>query len=276
MLGAVTTSPFLAWEAAILNKARMEHLALFLPELMREGDLATALDVGCGALGYFTRFLADGGLMTRAIDARMENVLEARKLHPDIDFSVHDVEDGSLASMGQYDLVLCFGLLYHLENPFLAIRNLSSVTAKYLLIESQVAPAKTMGASLFEEPQVENQSLRYVVLMPSEQALVKMLYKAGFRAIYRPRQLPRHRDFSSSMARRKVRTVLLASKADSLERGRRWGQVGFRFVAEPAGVLVSPFTWHRGPAKLPLSARRVAGMLLRAVKGKVQHYRRTP
>lgn len=262
----MSTSSFLTRKAGILNKARREHLDLFLSELIRENGLTTAMDVGCGALGYFARSLADAGLATRASDARSENVLEARRLHPDIEFSVQDVEDRAFARIDGSDLVLCFGLLYHLENPFLAIRNLSSVTAKCLLIESQVTPANVMGTTLFEEPHAEDQSLRYVVLMPSEQALVKMLYKAGFAAVYRPRQLPKHRDFLSSITRRRVRTILLAWKAGPMVLGHHWGRVDFRFVAEPPAVLVSPVTWYRGPAKLPFLARRAAGALRRRME----------
>jgi hypothetical protein len=40
------------------------------------------------------------------------------------------VEDLSLRDIGTVDLVLSVGLLYHLENPFRAIRNFHALTGK--------------------------------------------------------------------------------------------------------------------------------------------------
>ena len=38
--------------------------------------------------------------------------------------------------LGEFDLVLCFGLLYHLENPMRTIRHLRALTGQGLLLES--------------------------------------------------------------------------------------------------------------------------------------------
>ena len=112
--------------------ARMEFLRRVIPPWQPLLGLHTALDLGCG-VGYFSTMLRDLGLSVTAADARPKNIAEARSRHPGIDFRVADAEDASLASLGTFDLVVCFGLLYHLENPLRAMRNLRALTGKILV-----------------------------------------------------------------------------------------------------------------------------------------------
>jgi len=66
---------------------------------------------------------------------------------------------------------------------------------------------------LREEPRQEDQSLTDVACYPSEGSLVKMLYRAGFAAVYRVISLPDHDDFRDTPEHARRRTVLLASVA---------------------------------------------------------------
>ena len=61
--------------------------------------------------------------------------------------------------LGKFDLVLCFGLLYHLENPLLAVRHLRSLTEKCLLLESMGVPDNKPSMLLREEPSEFDQGL---------------------------------------------------------------------------------------------------------------------
>lgn len=91
--------------------------------------LGTALDAGAG-VGFFSETLRSCGLNVCGFDGRPENVCEARKRFPGIPFEWGDIQDRSILELGKFDLVLCFGLLYHLENPLAAIRNLRELTEK--------------------------------------------------------------------------------------------------------------------------------------------------
>lgn len=192
------------------TKARQD----FIDELLRSTgpiiSLSRALDVGCGT-GDFSRFLADRALQVTGVDGRLENANEARRRCPDIEFLAVDAEDLAAAQIGHFDLVLCFGLLYHLENPFRAIRQLHSVTDKLLLVEGMCIPDSKPTMSLFDESTAEDQGLNYVAFYPSEPCLIKMLYRAGFPFVYRPRELPEHDLFRGSAWRKPVRTILVAS-----------------------------------------------------------------
>ena len=178
-------SPFEAAAAQDINAARGEVVRTIASALRSDSGLATAIDVGCGGLAFFAATLRDCGYRARAVDGRAENVDAARRHHPDLDVDVFDVEDPGLSSLGRFDLVLAFGLLYHLENPFAAIRNLAALSRNYLLIETQTAPRDGLGATLYTEPHEPDQALRYLALVANERSVVKMLYRAGFASVYR-------------------------------------------------------------------------------------------
>jgi len=146
-------------------------------------------------------------------DGRTENVAEARRRFPGIAFEQGDVESGEILKLGTFDLTLCFGLLYHLENPMLAIRRLRALTGKGLLLESMCIPGSQAGMVLREEPAAADQSLTEIGLYPSEACLVKMLVPGGLRGgISRggaagPRRFSRHSGARAS-ADRAVRVAV--------------------------------------------------------------------
>jgi SAM-dependent methyltransferase len=192
------------------REAKIDFLRRAIAPWKSDLRLRTALDLGCG-VGYFSSLLQDLGLQVTAVDARAENIAEARSRFPGIDFRVADAEDASVAGLGTFDLVLCFGLLYHLENPIRAIRNVHALTGKLLLLESMAVDEEQPFFLLLDEPEGEDQSLRAVSCYPSEGAMIKMAYRAGFPHVYRFRELPNHDDFRAATGRTRARTVIAAS-----------------------------------------------------------------
>jgi FkbM family methyltransferase len=194
-----------------LIDARGRFLLSVLQDLKGRYALETAVDAGCG-IGFFSAMLQQLGFRVLAFDARQENVDEARRRHSDISFQAADVENPTVQRLGTFDLALCFGLLYHLENPFLAIRNLYTLTGRILLLESICVPQGEPALFLRDERHCEDQGLNYVALYPSEGALIKMCYRAGFPFVYRFLRSPDHEDFRSCRWAKRRRTVLAASK----------------------------------------------------------------
>jgi SAM-dependent methyltransferase len=195
---------------AEMRDARMEFARRVIAPWQSALGLRTALDIGCG-VGYYSAMLKELGLQVTAADARAENITEARSRFSGINFYVADAEDPSLAELGTFDLVLCFGLLYHLENPLRAFRNLRALTGKVLLLESMAVENEQPFFLLLDEPEGEDQSLRSVSCYPSEGAIIKMAYRASFPNVYRFRELPKHEDFRASTGRTRARTVIAAS-----------------------------------------------------------------
>lgn len=196
-----------------IDEARKNFLSKFLPELIEAYGLKTAIDVGCG-LGFFTNYLSGLGLGVIGTDGRPENVAEGRRRYPKIRFDTCNIEDPLINRFGCYDITLCLGLLYHLENPFLAIRALAAITHDVLIIETRVAPGKSPIAALVDENIGADQAMNYSALIPSESCFLKMLYEAGFPYTYRTTCLPEHKEFHGSLLRKKMRTFLIASKIE--------------------------------------------------------------
>lgn len=193
-----------------LNQSRAAVVGEVLSQLCPSLGLKTTLDVGCG-LGFFSGYLQSLGLQVTAVDGRKENTEEAARRFPDIPFQVMNVEDPSLRSLGQFDVVFCFGLLYHLENPFGVIRHLQAMTAKLLLVESVCFPGTGPMMALVDEELNEAQGLNHFAFYPTEDCLVKMFYRAGFRRVYRFAKMPDHPDFKTRNYVERIRTMLAAS-----------------------------------------------------------------
>jgi len=195
------------------TRVRQAFISDFLGEIQGQVTLRTAIDVGCG-VGYFSKFLCDRGFLVVAVDGRDENAKEGQRRYPEITFLTRDAEAASLPEIGIFDFVLSVGLLYHLENPFRAIRNLYALTGKVLIVESMCAPGPEPELLLLEEGQGHDQGLNYVALYPTEACLVKMLYRAGFPFVYGFDRLPPDVQFRTTLFRKQSRIFLAASKVE--------------------------------------------------------------
>ena len=194
----------------LLNRARGDVVVRLLTELRPKLGLRTAVDVGCG-VGHFSGLLQSQGLETTGVDGRKENSEEAARRNQGIPFHTINAEDSQLVSLGRFDLVFCFGLLYHLENPLRAIRHLSAMTNNLLLIEAVIFPGDEPGMVLIDEFELDDQGLEHIAFYPTESCLVKMLYRAGFLRVYGLKKQPDHPEYHQSPASRRVRTMLAAS-----------------------------------------------------------------
>lgn len=230
-----------------LSKARGETLRRVISQLKPALNLSNALDAGCG-VGFFSQMLAECGLNACGFDGRAENTAEARQRFPQIPFAEADIQERAIFELGSFDLVLCFGLIYHLENPLLAIRNLRALTEKCLLLESMCLAEEKPTMLLREEPCQEDQSLTGLACYASERSLIKVLYRAGFTAVYRVMPLPEHEDFRETPEHFRRRTVLLAS-VEPIDLG------GFRFCPEP---VESEDPWAKRPTARPALPQRIA------------------
>ena len=194
-----------------LNVAREAAVQSVLPDLKNGLALKTVLDLGCG-LGHYSQILHKYGFDVLAVDGRPENVAEARHRYPHLKFEIADAEDPKLGDLGKFDLVFCFGLLYHLENPLRVIRNIARLTNKFTLVEGMVYPTPEPAMVLMDENDAEDQALKFVAFYPSESCLIKMLRRAGFSECFMPARMPKHSDYDTSRNGFRRRTLLGASK----------------------------------------------------------------
>lgn len=102
------------------------------------------VDLGCCEGGYVVEF-ARAGYEVLGIEARSDSVarcnyvLSETGLH-NLAFVQDDVRN--LNDYGEFDVVLCLGLLYHLDNPVAFLRQLGKATKRLLVLQTHFAEAK--------------------------------------------------------------------------------------------------------------------------------------
>lgn len=137
--------------------------------------------IGLGKLGSpLAACFAEKGFRILGLDARADNIHAAAQRCSGIQFVVSNIEDAKPENLGQFDMILCTGLLYHLENPLLAIRNFYALAKKFLVIEPMIIHESLPMAALVSEKDERDQAIQGVAFVASEQGLIKMLYRAGF------------------------------------------------------------------------------------------------
>lgn len=181
---------------------------MILPELKRRFDgrwsAIRALDSACNE-GWFAFEVAKlGAKEIVGFDAREVNIRKAQLVQAqigaeNISFHVDDIFNVSPERYGEFELVLCLGLMYHLENPMGALRRLRAVTREMLVIDTEVARAGStvdiergpvVGVvttdelfAVVAEPEFKWNPLNSVTgisFVPNLNALKRMLLHAGF------------------------------------------------------------------------------------------------
>lgn len=101
------------------------------------------IDVGCHE-GYYSVAMARKGMReVRGVDVRESNLEKARLVADvyglrNLSYEQKNCELLSVEETGKYELCLFLGLLYHLENPMLCLRNISRITSDLCVLETQV------------------------------------------------------------------------------------------------------------------------------------------
>ncbi len=112
-------------------------------ELAGDRGKLRALDVACHQ-GYFAIQLARAGLgRVDAADVRQEHIDDVdllRQIYALDNLHTQRCDVFAMPDSASHDLVLMFGLLYHLENPVGALRKARALTRDACLIETQVVP----------------------------------------------------------------------------------------------------------------------------------------
>ena len=124
--------------AAVMEPVVREALAV-------AGPGATALELACSEGWFAHRLLEWGAQRVVGIDIRGENIRRAELVRDNagidparLSFQTADVFALDLEQLGTFDVVLCLGLIYHLENPIGALRVSRALTGRLCVVESQL------------------------------------------------------------------------------------------------------------------------------------------
>ncbi len=128
-------------------------------------------------------------------EAREENLRLLRERYPKGNVQFLDMDYPSPVSGAPFDVVHCYGLLYHLNEPEQALEFLSKSTTKYLFLETCVS----FGDGDDLNPVVENrralsQAVSGAGCRPTRPWVFKRL-SALFEKVYVPTTQPNHEEF---------------------------------------------------------------------------------
>lgn len=166
------------------------------------------LDIGCHEGFYSLALAKQGAGRVVGVDVREDNLRKARFVaeamgFPQVVYQSANCERLSASQIGQFELTLFLGVLYHLENPMLCLRNLAGLTKELAIVETQVVdevegtaewgsrnwtrPFHGVLAVIDESGEfntgIQETGSTPVALCPSPQALVFLLKQAGFRKV---------------------------------------------------------------------------------------------
>jgi tRNA (mo5U34)-methyltransferase len=152
--GIQTKTASIAGEPIDHPQGTWQTIREYLPD-----DLSgkSVLDVGCNAGFYAIEAKRRGASRVVGIDVQrfvIQQALFVRQvLGLDIEFRRMSVYDLNPRIMGQFDITLALGLIYHCKHLVRALENLWQVTKDLLLIETAVYPPESVPAP-FEHPAV--------------------------------------------------------------------------------------------------------------------------
>jgi hypothetical protein len=199
------TEMYVPAELAKIHTTRLQMLFSVLDPLFTgRWQENTVLDIASHE-GFFASHLAARGcLEVLGLDARPEHVQNAGLIRDvyglrNLNFEVGDVRTINPDTSTPADILVMFGLIYHLENPLQALRLAAKMTRKVCLIETQVTPnisgMADWGACYAKKPMLgtftiideidevdrPESSVTGLSLCPSTEAVLFTLKRYGFR-----------------------------------------------------------------------------------------------
>jgi tRNA (mo5U34)-methyltransferase len=188
-----------------IHQTRAEMIFPFLDQMFqRNWDEARCLDIASHQ-GWFAFQLALRkahevlGLDIRDEHIEMASLIKELSNLNSINFKKENLYNVTIEKYGKFEITFFLGILYHLDNPLEALRKIYNVTKNICVIETQVARGsqeihclwgssssekKGPALSLIEADEAHVENDHPVVLIPTLNALYKMLFAVGFARIY--------------------------------------------------------------------------------------------
>jgi len=169
----------------------------FFPAVLSQagGSLSgkRVLEIGCNAGFWCIQARLAGADYVQGVDVSEKNAEQARFIRDiigldNLDYRALNATEVSPQILGEYDVVLFLGLLYHLDKPIEALERLYAVTREFAVIDTNLARSDVspdVPVLKLEEDQVHEQNVsNRVALVPTKSAVPVMLKYVGFREVY--------------------------------------------------------------------------------------------
>jgi tRNA (mo5U34)-methyltransferase len=160
------------------------------------GSLAgkRVLDLGCNA-GYWSLCALEAGCdFVIGIDTQAVNLAQAQLVF-DVKgiarerylFKRASIFNINLRQFGEFDIVLCLGLLYHVNQPITLLEKTAQVSGDILLIDTEISRLPGRSFEMKYEPGDVHPTLlsseHNLVLWPTRQAVVEITNLLGYRSV---------------------------------------------------------------------------------------------
>jgi hypothetical protein len=177
------------------NARRLEHLAsLGIPV-----NGLNVLEVGAG-IGDHSHYYIDRGNTITITEARQDNLdylcqRYPQAEYPQVDIAFLDMENPTPIKNSPYELIHCYGLLYHLKNPEQAIEFLAKNCTNLLFLETCVSFGQEQSINETPEFQTDpTQAFSGIGCRPTRPWVFQKL-KQNFEYVYIPKTQPNHEEF---------------------------------------------------------------------------------
>lgn len=195
-----------------IHSTRLDMLSAAIEPYVAErggwGEIS-AIDVACHQ-GFYSAHLARRGARdVLGIDARTDHIADADLIRQayglhNLRFAKHDVYEVKAPQLGGFDVVVCYGLLYHVENPIGVLRlcrELIGPAGGVCVVETQVVPNMSgvvdWGSYEYVQPlqgvfglidethetHVPEASTTGLCLAPSLEGLIWVMRKLGYKQV---------------------------------------------------------------------------------------------
>jgi len=175
------------------NASRQEHLATLGLDLNNK----SVLEVGAG-IGDHTTFFLDRGCEVLCTEPREENLdVIRRHFESDPNVTVEELDlDGDLpAAAPRYDVVYCYGVLYHLSRPTEALAWMCDRAAGLFLLETCVSfSTEDKPFPVSEKASSQSQAIMGTGCRPSRGWVMNRL-REKMPHVYVTVTQPRHEEF---------------------------------------------------------------------------------
>jgi hypothetical protein len=195
------------------NRARLAHLeSLCLPLANRR-----VLELGSGP-GDHTGFYVQRGCAVVSVDARQDCLDVLKQRYPGAKAELCDLNDpAALGPLGAFEVIHCYGILYHLEEPSQLIKYMGEACSGLAVVETCVTADKTQPADIVGETIGDfTQSSTGRGSRPTREWVFEALGRC-FPFVYHTQTQPNHPEFpvnwkDLTYAPPLIRAVFVASK----------------------------------------------------------------
>lgn len=180
-------------EARQLNNAVINHLS----NLMFEFENKKILETGCGGVGDITQFLLTKNADVTLNDFRIENIeslmININKKLPFNNWDLNEIVNDQIV----FDIIICYGTLYHLYNLENAFQNLSKLCKEFTIINTCTSGKNDNEPNIVFEGKGNEQSSNEYGSRPGRLFIWNEL-KKNFKYVYCTKTQPDYIEFPIS------------------------------------------------------------------------------